>query len=126
MRGRSHQPPSQILSAPEPGRSWGCVGAGEAGEGAEVRRALASLDPPRPFPADRGFEADGQRGVEVVIGVAEHTAEQPVDLLIGYRRQRLAPGQVDIALWVNREVDAVHPAVALEQEPVEAGVVFVR
>ena len=65
-------------------------------------------------------------GVEVVVGVAEHAAEQPVDLLGGDRRQRQPAGQVDVADRVEAEVDPVHAAAALEQEPVERGVVLVR
>src|SRR6266516_5018195 len=118
---------------PRPGCTWAPAstaalirgGGREAGEGAEVRGALPALDPPRPLPADRGFKAERQCRVEVVVGVAEHAAEHPVDLLGGYRCQRQAAGEVDIPPLVRGEVHPVHQAVALQQEPVERGGVLV-
>ena len=98
---------------------------GEAGEGAQVGQGFAALGAPRPFPPDGGGEAEFQGGVEVVVRVAEHAAEQPVDVGHGDRAERKPPGQVDVAHRVEGEVDAVHPAVALEQEAVEGRVVLV-
>src|SRR5581483_7844143 len=99
------------------------AGVGEAGERLEVGQVLAALDAPGPFPADRRGEADLEGRVEVVVGVGEHAAEHPVDLVRGHRRQRLAAHQVDVAHLVGGEVDPVHPRVALQQELVEPGVV---
>src|SRR5271156_4754686 len=62
------------------------LGVGEAGERLQVGQALAALGPPGPFPPDGGREAEFQRGVEVLVGVAEHAAEQPVDVLSRNRR----------------------------------------
>ena len=67
-----------------------------------------------------------KRLVERLVRVRErHAAEQPVDLVVSDRRQRDAAGQVDVAGAVHREVHAIQPPVALEQEAVEGGVVLV-
>ena len=55
-------------------------GIGEPGKGAQVGQALPAPGPPRPFPPDGRGEAEFESGVEVVVAVAEHAAEQPVDL----------------------------------------------
>src|SRR5271167_3254992 len=102
------------------------LGVGEAGKCAQVGQALAALDPPGPLAADRGAEAELERRVEVLVGVAEHAAEQPVDVRGGDSGQRQPPGQVHVAHRVQGEVDPVHAAVALEQEAVERLVVLVR
>src|SRR6266700_4895780 len=102
------------------------LGIGEPGERLQVGQALAALDPPGPLPPDRGAEAELERRVEVLVGVAEHAAEQPVDVLGGDAGQRQPPGQVHVARRVQGEVHPVHAAVALEQEAVEGLVVLVR
>src|SRR5580704_19051407 len=101
------------------------LGVGEAGERAQVGQALAAFDPPGPLPADRGAEAELEGRVEVLVGVAEHAAEQPVDVRGRDRRQRQPPGQVHVAHRVQGEMDPVHAAVALQQEAVERLVVLV-
>src|SRR6185437_13467136 len=100
--------------------------AGEPGEGAQVGHALAALDPPVVFPADRRGKADHEGLVEVLVGVAEHAAEQPVDLIRRDRGERQPADQVDVADRVEREVHTEHPAAAFEQVPVELGVVLIR
>ena len=98
----------------------------EGGERAQVGQALTALLPPGPLPPDGGREAEHQRFVERLVGVAEHAAEQPVDLGLGDGGQRQPSGQVDVAGAVEREVDAVHAGAALKQEAVERRVVLVR
>src|SRR4029077_10261428 len=98
----------------------------ERAEGPWGGPPLAALHPPGPLPADRRAEAQLERRVEVLVGVAQHAAEQPVDLLGGDRGQRQPPGQVHVAHRVQGEVHPVHPAVALQQEAVEGLVVLVR
>src|ERR1039457_7132802 len=117
----------RLRSAPGAGRglvvrrSW-AVRVGETGEGTQVGQALAALGAPRPFPPDGGGEAELQGRVEVVVGVAEQAAEQPVD--VG-RAERPPPGQVHVPRRVEGEVDPVHAPVALEQETVEGLVVLI-
>src|SRR6185437_9713112 len=100
--------------------------AGEPGEGAQVGQALAALDPPVVLPADRRGKADHEGLVEVLVGVAEHAAEQPVDLICRDRGERQPADQEDVADRVEREVHTEHPAAAFEQVPVELGVVLIR
>src|SRR5258708_35097901 len=102
------------------------VRVGEPGERLQVGQALAPLDPPRPLPADRGCEAEHQSRVEVLVRVAEHAAEHPVDLVGGDRAPRQPPHQVDVTDRVQREVHAAHAATALEQEAVERRTALVR
>src|SRR6266568_3452465 len=97
------------------------LGIGEPGERLQVGQALAALDPPGPLPPDRGAEAELERRVEVLVGVAEHAAEQPVDVLGGDAGQRQPPGQVHVARRVQGEVHPVHAAVALELHQEGAG-----
>ena len=91
-------------------------GIGEGGERLQVAQRLPALDPPVPLAADRGAEADLQHGVEVVVGVAEHRAEDAVELLGGHRGVRQPAGQVDVADVVDGVRDAVHAGVVLQQE----------
>src|SRR5580692_6256048 len=102
------------------------IGVGEARERAQVGQALAALGPPGPFPADRRGEAELEGRVEVLVGVAEHAAEQPVDVGGADRAQRQPSGQVDVAHRVEGEADPVHAPVAFQQEAVEGRVVLVR
>ena len=102
------------------------LGVGQPGEGAQVGQALPPLDPPRPLLADRGGEADGQGRVEVLVRVGQHAAQDPVHLRGAHRGEGQPAHQVHIPGRVEREMDPVHPAAALEQEPVEAGVILVR
>src|SRR5689334_8595314 len=102
------------------------VGVGEPRERLQVGQALAALDPPGPLPPDGRAEAEFERRVEVLVGVAQHAAQQPVDVVGGDRGQRQPPGQVHVARLVQGEVHAVHAAVALQQEAVEGLVVLVR
>src|SRR5689334_732006 len=102
------------------------VGVGEPRERLQVGQALAALDPPGPLPPDGRTEAELERRVEVLVGVAQHAAQQPVDVVGGDRGQRQPPGQVHVAHLVQGEVHAVHAAVALQQEAVEGLVVLVR
>ena len=98
----------------------------EGGERAQVGQALTALLPPGPLPPDGGREAEHQRLVERLVGVAQHAAEQPVDLRLGDGGQRQPAGQVHVAGAVEREVDAVHAGAALKQEAVERRVILVR
>src|SRR5438034_11113202 len=70
-------------------RSWRRVGAagrvGEAGERPQVGQRLAAADPPVPLPADRRGEPGLEQHVERLVGVGQHAAKQPVDLLLGHR-----------------------------------------
>ena len=70
------------------------VGAGlePAPEGLEVARRLAPGDPPLPLLADRAGEAELEDGVEGLVGVGEHRAEDPVELVVG-RPRRAAAGR---------------------------------
>src|SRR5689334_16253190 len=102
------------------------VGVGEPRERLQVGQALAALDPPGPLPPDGRAEAEFERRVEVLVGVAEHAAQQAVDVVNRNRGQRQLPGQVHVARLVQGEVHAVHAAVALQQEAVEGLVVLVR
>src|SRR5580692_1989992 len=102
------------------------IGVGEARERAQVGQALAALGPPGPFPADRRGEAELEGRVEVLVGVAEHAAEQPVDVGGADRAQRQPAGQVDVAHRVKGEADPVHAPVAFQQKAVEGRVVLVR
>src|SRR5690242_582071 len=102
------------------------VGVGEPRERLQVGQALAALDPPGPLPPDGRTEAELERRVEVLVGVAEYAAEQPVDVVGGDRGQRQPPGQVHVARLVQGEVHPVRAAVALQQEAVEGLVVLVR
>src|ERR1700750_394104 len=102
------------------------IGIGEPRERLQVGQALAALDPPGPLPPDGRAEAEFERRVEVLVGVAEYAAEQPVDVVGGDRGQRQPPGQVHVPRLVQGEVHPVHAAVALQQEAVEGLVVLVR
>src|SRR5262245_12102840 len=58
--------------------------------------------------------------------LSEYSAEDAVDLGGGDPGQRKPPDQVHVAGLVQGEVHAEHAAAALQQEPVERGVVLVR
>ena len=58
-------------------------------------------DPPLPLLADRRGEAELEDGVERLVGVRQHRAEQPVDLLGRDRGQRQPPVEVDVAEVVD-------------------------
>src|SRR6266566_9643805 len=73
------------------------VGVGEPRERLQVGQALAALDPPGPLPPDGRTEAELERGVEVLVGVAEHAPQQAVDVRWGDRGQRQPPRQVHVA-----------------------------
>src|SRR4051794_38233228 len=106
------------------------------------RRLLAGLEPPAerlevpgrlapelaplPLLADRRGEAELEDRVERVVGVGQHRAQQPVQLLGGDRRERQPAVEVDVAEPVDGERDGVHPQVALEQPAVDPLVVLVR
>ncbi len=72
-----------------------------------------------------GGEAELEDGVERLVGVGQHGAEDPVELVVVHRCQRQPRLEVDVAVAVDGEGDGVHPQVALEQPPVDAGVVLV-
>ena len=93
-----------------------CAGSAKAAKASRLRQRLAALDPPVPLAPDRGAEADLEHRVEVLVGVAEDRAEQPVDLLGRDRGVRQPAGQVDVADAVDGEGDAVHAGVVLQQE----------
>src|SRR5450631_427151 len=99
---------------------------GKPREGLEVREGLTTLDPPGPLAADRRRETQLQQGVEALVGVREHAAEQPVDLVVGDGRERGTADEVDVADLVDAEGDAVHPGVLLQQVARELGLVLVR
>ena len=78
-----------------------------------------------PTRADRRREAQLEDRVERLVGVGQHRAEQPVELVGGDRAQRQPAVEVDVADGVDRERDAEHPQVALEQPAVDPLVVLV-
>src|SRR5205823_14822890 len=50
-------------------------------ERAQVVQRLTTLDPPRPLPPDRLAETDREHRVEVLVGVLQHRAQNPVQLV---------------------------------------------
>ena len=60
-----------------------------------------------------------------LVGVGEHRAQQPVELLRRHRDERQPRVEVDVAEVVDGERDPVHLEVALEQPAVDALVVLV-
>ena len=102
-----------------------CAGLQPAAERLEVAGRFAAQLAPLPLLADRGGEAQLEQGVEGLVGVGEHRAEQPVELVGRDGGQRQAAVEVDVAERVERERDAVHPQVALEQPAVDPLVVLV-
>ena len=96
-----------------------------AAEGLEVAGRLAPRQPPLPLLADRAGEAELEDGVERVVGLREHRAEEPVELVVADRRERQPGVEVDVAGVVDGEGDGVHLQVALEQPAVDARVVLV-
>ena len=71
-------------------------------------------------------EADLQHRVERLVGVGEHRAEQPVQLVRRDRVQRHPADQVDVADRVDGERDPVHAGVALQQPGPQLLAVLVR
>ncbi len=97
----------------------------QVGERLQVLQRLAARHPPLPLLLDRGAKSQLQQRVKVRVHRLEHLSEHPVDLVGVDRRQRHPAHQIDVADVVQRVGDPVEPAVALEQEPVDALVVLV-
>ncbi len=74
---------------------------------------------------DRRPKTQLQQRIKVRIHGFEHLPEHPVDLVGVDRGQRHPADQVDVAHVVQRVGHPIEPAVALEQEPVDALVVLV-
>src|SRR5882757_1148276 len=86
----------------------------------QVLQGLAARDPPLPFLLDRGPKTQLQQRIEVLIDGLEHLAEYAVDLVGRDGVQGHPADEVDVANVVQGVGDAVEPAVALEQELVDA------
>ena len=66
-----------------------------------------------------------RRALKELVGVGQHRAQQPVELVGADRGQRQPGVEVDVAEPVEGEGDAVHPQVALQQPAVDLLVVLV-
>src|SRR4051794_18852642 len=86
----------------------GSLRLGEARERGEVGGRLTAVLPPGPFTPNARREAELDRGVERLVGIGEHAAEQPVDLVTGEAFERHATDEVHVPELVHGEVDAVH------------------
>ena len=64
----------------------GGADCGEPRERAQVLDGLVARLPPLPLATDALREPDLECGVEGLVGVGEHAAEQPVDLIGGHRK----------------------------------------
>src|SRR3954453_7588096 len=74
-------------------------------ERVEVARRLTARAAPVPLLADRRRESQFEDRVEGFVGVRQHRAEQPVDLLRRDRRQRQSAVEVDVPGVIDREGD---------------------
>ena len=91
----------------------------------QVLQRLTARHPPLPLFLDRRAKTQLQQRIEVGVDGLEHLAEDPVDLVGRDRVQRHPADEVDVADVVEGVGDAVEPAVALQQEAVDALVVLV-
>ena len=125
-RPARHRAAPHLARSADPSASAVAVALLEpAAERLEVAGGLAAALAPLPLLADRGGEAELEDRVERLVGVGQHRAEQPVDLVGGDRAQRQPAVEVDVADRVDGERDAEHLQVPLQQPAVDPLVVLV-